>query len=101
LPFGLRYQLAFDATLTAAVLDVFIRSVFAGCLRHTYASLLLADGAPLTYVGAQLGPRQPDHHPSSLCAVDAQEGKRWINALDKTSSGGRFGHDPFGLRPHP
>jgi len=24
-------------------------------LRHTYASLLLADGAPLTYVSAQLG----------------------------------------------
>ena len=33
LPFGLRYQLAFDATLTAAVLDVFIRSVFAGLRR--------------------------------------------------------------------
>ena len=32
-PFGLRYQLAFDATLTAAVLDVFIRSVFAGLRR--------------------------------------------------------------------
>src|SRR5262245_19213217 len=32
-PFGLRYQLAFDATLTAAMLDVFIRSVFAGLRR--------------------------------------------------------------------
>jgi hypothetical protein len=33
LPFTLRYQLAFDAPLTAAVLDVFIRSVFAGLRR--------------------------------------------------------------------
>ena len=33
LPFTLRYQLAFDATLTSAVLDVFIRSVFAGLRR--------------------------------------------------------------------
>jgi Transposase zinc-binding domain/Putative transposase len=33
LPFTLRYQLAFDATLTAAVLDAFIRSVFAGLRR--------------------------------------------------------------------
>ena len=32
LPFTLRYQLAFDATLTAAVLDVFIRSVSPGCV---------------------------------------------------------------------
>jgi Putative transposase len=32
-PFTLRYQLAFDATLTAAVLDVFIRSVFAALRR--------------------------------------------------------------------
>lgn len=30
LPFTLRYQLAFDAPLTAAVLDVFIGSLFAG-----------------------------------------------------------------------
>ena len=33
LPFTLRYQLAFDAKLTSAVLDVFIRSVFAGLRR--------------------------------------------------------------------
>ena len=33
LPFTLRYQLAFDAPLTAAVLDVFMRSVFAGLRR--------------------------------------------------------------------
>jgi hypothetical protein len=32
-PFTLRYQLAFDAPLTAAVLDVFIGSVFAGLRR--------------------------------------------------------------------
>jgi hypothetical protein len=32
-PFTLRDQLAFDATLTAAVLDVFVRTVFAGLRR--------------------------------------------------------------------
>ena len=42
LPFTLRYQLAFDATLTAAVLDVFIRSVFAG-LRRAAAREGIAD----------------------------------------------------------
>ena len=42
LPFTLRYQLAFDAPLTAAVLDVFIRSVFAG-LRRAAARAGIAD----------------------------------------------------------
>ena len=43
LPFTLRYQLAFDATLTSAVLDVFIRSVFAG-LRRAPAREGIANG---------------------------------------------------------
>ena len=43
LPFTLRYQLAFDAKLTSAVLDVFIRSVFAG-LRRAAAREGIADG---------------------------------------------------------
>jgi integrase len=43
--------------------------------RHTYASLLLADGAPLTYVSAQLGHANPDHHAAPLRQVDAQEGE--------------------------
>jgi len=43
LPFTLRYQLAFDATLTSAVLDVFIRGVFAG-LPRAAARAGIADG---------------------------------------------------------
>ena len=43
LPFTLRYQLAFDAPLTAAVLDVFIGSVFAG-RRRAAARAGIADG---------------------------------------------------------
>src|SRR5262249_36583123 len=43
LPFTLRYQLAFDAKLTSAVLDVFIRSVFAE-LRCAAARQGIADG---------------------------------------------------------
>ena len=42
LPFTLRYQLAVDAALTAAVLDAFIRSVFAG-LRRAAAREGIAD----------------------------------------------------------
>lgn len=43
LPFTLRYQLAFDAKLTAAMLDVFIRCVFAG-LRRAAAREGISDG---------------------------------------------------------
>ncbi len=43
LPFTLRYQLAFDARLSSAVLAVFIRSVFAW-LRRTAARHGIADG---------------------------------------------------------
>ena len=43
LPFTLRYQLAFDAPLTAAVLGVFIGSVFAG-RRRAAAREGIADG---------------------------------------------------------
>jgi integrase len=52
-------------------------------LRHTFASLLLAEGAPITYVSAQLG------HSSSATTLRfyarwmPSQGKRWINALDR------------------
>ena len=51
LPFTLRYQLAFDATLTAAVLDVFIRRVFAGLRRAAVrAGIADAQGGALTAI---------------------------------------------------
>jgi hypothetical protein len=43
LPFTPRYQLAFDAQLTSAVLALFIGSVFAG-LRRAAAGMGSADG---------------------------------------------------------
>ena len=53
-------------------------------LRHCYASLLLADGAPITYVAEQLG------HSSSATTLRyyakwiPSKGKRWVNGLDRT-----------------
>jgi integrase len=54
-------------------------------LRHTYASLLLADGAPITYIAEQLG------HSSSATTLRyyarwiPSKGKRWVNSLDRTT----------------
>ncbi|MGH7334354.1 MAG: tyrosine-type recombinase/integrase [Candidatus Rokuibacteriota bacterium] len=59
-------------------------------LRHTYASLLLADGAPLTYVSAQLGHANPTTTLRHYARWMPKKGKRWVNALDKTADG-----DPF------
>jgi integrase len=55
-------------------------------LRHTYASLLLADGAPLTYVSAQLGHANPTTTLRHYARWMPKKGKRWVNALDKTTS---------------
>jgi integrase len=50
-------------------------------LRHTYASLLLAAGAPITYVSAQLG-----HPPTTTLRYYAKwipsQGRRWVEVLD-------------------
>src|SRR5439155_16184748 len=51
--------------------------------RHTYASLLLASGAPLTYVSAQLG------HASAATTLRyyakwiPSKGRRWADVLDR------------------
>jgi integrase len=58
-------------------------------LRHTYASLLLADGAPHLRKRAAR-PRQPDHHLRHYARWMPKKGKRWVNALDKTAAGSRF-----------
>jgi integrase len=59
-------------------------------LRYTYASLLPTDGAPLTYVSAQLGHANPTTTLRHYARWMPQKGKRWVNALDKTARGGRF-----------
>ena len=55
-------------------------------LRHTFASLLLAAGAPITYVSAQLG----HANPTTTLRHDARwipsKGRRWVDALDASGS---------------
>ena len=59
-------------------------------LRHTYASLLLAHGAPLTYVSAQLGHANPTTTLRHYARWMPKKGKRWVNSLDKTADGTDF-----------
>ena len=55
-------------------------------LRHTFASLLLAEGAPITYGAAQLG------HSSAATTLRyyakwiPSKGRRWVNSLDRRAS---------------
>jgi integrase len=51
-------------------------------LRHTFASLLLAEGAPLTYVSAQLGHRNPTTTLKHYLKWVPVKGQRWVNVLD-------------------
>jgi integrase len=44
-------------------------------LRHTFASLLLAEGAPITYVAAQTRPLQPGDDAPVLREVDPEQGE--------------------------
>jgi integrase len=44
-------------------------------LRHTYASLLLAANAPITYVGCAARPREPVHDAPLLREVDPEQGR--------------------------
>jgi len=43
-------------------------------LRHTFATHLLADRAPITYVAAQLGHRKPTTTPAFLRPLDPARG---------------------------
>jgi integrase len=43
-------------------------------LRHTFASLLLAESAPITYLAAQLGALAPSHDDAVLRALDSDQG---------------------------
>jgi hypothetical protein len=52
-------------------------------LRHTFASLLLAESAPITYVSAQLGHSSPATPMRFYARWIPSQGKRWVNALDR------------------
>ena len=51
-------------------------------LRHTYASLLLAAGAPITYVSAQLGHATPTTTLRYYAKWIPSKGQRWVEVLD-------------------
>jgi integrase len=51
-------------------------------LRHTYASLLLAAGAPITYVSAQLGHANPTTTLRYYAKWIPGKGQRWVEVLD-------------------
>jgi integrase len=52
-------------------------------LRHTFAGLLLAESAPITYVSAQLGHSSPATTMRFYARWIPSQGKRWVNALDR------------------
>jgi hypothetical protein len=52
-------------------------------MRHTFASLLLAESAPITYVSAQLGHSSPATTMRFYARWIPSQGKRWVNALDR------------------
>jgi integrase len=56
-------------------------------LRHTFAILLLADGAPLTYVAAQLGHAKATTTLQWYAHWLPRSDKRWVDALDARSTG--------------
>src|SRR5688500_14746674 len=54
-------------------------------MRHTYASLLLAAGAPITYVSAQLGHANPSTTLRYYAKWIPSQGRRWADLLDRVS----------------
>jgi integrase len=61
-------------------------------LRHTFASLLLASCAPITYVSAQLGHANPSTTLRYYARWIPGSGHRWVDVLDHGPSG--FGTNP-------
>jgi len=55
-------------------------------LRHTYASLLLAAGVPITYVSAQLGHANPTTTLRYYARWIPSQGQRWVALLDRFGS---------------
>jgi len=54
-------------------------------LRHTFATLLLAQGAPITYVASQLGHTKPTTTLRFYAKWLPSEGERYVDLLDKTA----------------
>ena len=54
-------------------------------LRHTFASLLLAAGAPITYVSAQLGHANPATTLRYYPRWIPSRGRRWVDLLDRVT----------------
>jgi len=54
-------------------------------LRHTFASLLLAAGAPITYVSAQLGHANPATTLRYYARWVPSRGRRWVDLLDRVT----------------
>jgi integrase len=52
-------------------------------LRHSYASLLPAEGAPVTYVAAQPGHSSPATTMRHYARWMPSKGKRWVEVLDR------------------
>ena len=55
-------------------------------LRHTFASLLLAAGAPITYVSAQLGHVNPSTTLRYYARWIPSKGQRWVDLLDRVTA---------------
>jgi integrase len=55
-------------------------------LRHTYASLLLAASAPITYVSAQLGHVNPSTTLRYYARWIPNKGRRWVDLLDRVTA---------------
>src|SRR6266498_3251474 len=59
-------------------------------LRHTFATTLLAEGAPITYVAAQLGHAKPTTTLQWYAHWLPRGDKRWVDALDADSASEAF-----------
>ena len=55
-------------------------------LRHTFATELLAQGAPITYVAAKLGHTKPTTTLQWYAHWLPRGEKRWVDALDRAGS---------------